>query len=76
MPSQPQPRPASVLASMLTAGLMLTVASCSHLTPLGPDARPQPHHLRSPIILQAMRVQNPTPARGCPAGATARSARR
>ncbi len=74
MPSQPRLRPASVLASMLTAGLMLTVASCSHLTPLGPDARPQPHHLRSPITLQAMRVQNPTPAGGCPAGFTKLSA--
>src|SRR6185295_17915879 len=67
MPFQPPPRPAPVLASVLAAGLMLTAASCSHLTPLGPAA-PQPHHLRSPIVLQAMRVQNPTPAGGCPAG--------
>ncbi len=32
------PRPSSVLASMLAAaGLMLTVGSCSHVTPIGPD---------------------------------------
>jgi hypothetical protein len=69
MPFQPSLRPASGLASALAAGLMLTVASCSHLTPLGPAADiPQPHHLRSPLVLQAMRVQNPTPAGGCPAG--------
>jgi hypothetical protein len=67
------PRPASVLASMLTAGLMLTIAGCTHLTPLGPEP-PQPHHLRSPIVLQAMRVQNLTPAGGCPAGFTKLSA--
>jgi len=35
MPFRPPPRLASVLASVLAAGLMLTVASCSHLTPLG-----------------------------------------
>ncbi len=67
MPFQPSPRPASVLASVLAAGLTLVAASCSQLTPLGPDARPQPHHLRSPIVLQAMRVQDPAPAGGCPA---------
>jgi hypothetical protein len=72
---QPSPRPASVLAGALATGLMLTVASCSHLTPLGPTADiPQPHHLRSPIVLQAMRVQNPTPADGCPAHFTMLSA--
>ena len=70
MPFQPPPRPAPVLASVLAAGLMLTAVSCSHLTPLGPAARPQPHHLRSPIVLQAMSVQNPTPAEKCPAGFT------
>ena len=65
-----RPRPASVLASMLAAGLVLTVAGCGHLTPLGPDAAataPPPSHLRSPLILQAMRVQPPAPAGGCPA---------
>ena len=65
-----RPRPASVLASMLAAGLMLTLAGCGHLTPLGPDAAataPPPSPLRSPIVLQAMRVQPPAPAGGCPA---------
>ncbi len=65
-----RPRPASVLGGLLAAGLMLTVAGCGHLTPLGPDAAataPPPSHLRSPIVLQAMRVQPPTPAGGCPA---------
>jgi hypothetical protein len=75
MPFRPPPRPSSVLASMLAAGLMLSVASCSHLTPLGPAAdMPQLRHLRSPMVLQAMRVQNPTPAGGCPAGFTKLSA--
>ena len=71
MPFQPPPRLSSVLASVLAAGVMLTVASCSHLTPLGPDpaaTMPQPHHLRSPFILQDMRIQPPAPAGGCPAG--------
>jgi len=51
---------------------MLTVASCSHLTPLGPDpaaTMPQPHHLRSPLILQDVRTQGlVSPPGGCPAG--------
>lgn len=65
-----RPRPAPVLVGMLAAGLVLTVAGCGHLTPLGPyapAAAPPPSHLRSPIVLQAMRVQPPTPAGGCPA---------
>jgi hypothetical protein len=34
-----RPRPSPVLASVLaTAGIMLTAASCSHVTPLGPDS--------------------------------------
>jgi hypothetical protein len=44
----PAPRPSSVLAGMLAAaGIMLTAASCSHITPLGPGpARPpRPVHL-------------------------------
>jgi len=70
MSSEFRPRPAPVLASLLAAGLMLTVAGCGHLTPLGPDAAataPPPSHLRSPIVLRAMSVQPPTPAGGCPA---------
>ena len=66
-------RPPRVLASVLAAaGIAVAIASCSHLAPLGPDASlPQPHHLRSPFVLEAMRVQPPTPAGGCPAGYTA-----
>ena len=71
MPIQAPPRPSSVLASVLAAaGIVLTVASCSHVTPLGPDPAatlPQPRHLGSPIILQAMRSQPAEPAGGCPA---------
>jgi hypothetical protein len=71
MPFQPPPRLPTAAASVLAAGLMLTVASCSHLTPLGPDpatALPQPHHLRSPLVLQAVRVPQSAPVGGCPAG--------
>jgi len=71
MPFQPAPGLSSVLASVLAAGLMLAVAGCSHLTPLGPDpaaTMPQPHHLRSPFILQDVPIQPPAPAGGCPAG--------
>jgi hypothetical protein len=72
MPAHRPPRPLSVLASVLGAGLMLTVAGCTgHITPLGPDPdanMPPPHHLRSPFTLEAMRVQPPTPAGRCPAG--------
>jgi hypothetical protein len=69
----PIQRPPRVAASILAAaGIVLTLASCSHLAPLGPDTSPpQPHHLRSPFVLEAMRVQPPTPAGGCPAGYTA-----
>jgi hypothetical protein len=71
MPFPPPPRLPTAAASVLAAGLMLTVASCSHLTPLGPDpatALPQPHHLRSPLVLQAVRVPQFAPVGGCPAG--------
>ena len=76
MPFKFLPRPSFVLATMAAAGIVLTVASY-HLTPLGRDAATavrQPRHLRSPIVLQAMRVQNPTPSGGCPAGFTKLSA--
>jgi hypothetical protein len=70
MPFQPPPRPSSLLVSVLAAaGLVLAGAGCSGITPLGPDASlPQPHHLRSPIILEAMRIQAGTAGGGCPAG--------
>jgi hypothetical protein len=64
-------RLSTAAASVLAAGVVLTVASCSQLTPLGPDpaaSLPQPHHLRSPIVLQDMRMQQPTAAGACPAG--------
>jgi hypothetical protein len=76
MPFQLPLRLSSVLVSVLAAGVMLTVASCSHLTPLGPDpaaTMPQPHHLRSPLILQDMRAQPSAPAGGCPASYVANS---
>ena len=82
MSFQPLLRRSSVLVSALAAGLALTVTSCSHLTPLGPDQNPPvakrvavpvtmpalPSHLGSPIVLQVMRSR-PAPAAGrCPAG--------
>ena len=76
MPFQRPPRPLSVLAGVLTAaGLVLAVAGCSHITPLGPDPAPvnlpPARHLRSPIIMQVMRSQPATPAGQCPAGSVA-----
>jgi hypothetical protein len=69
-------RPPSVLASALTAaGLVLAVASCSNITPLGPDpaqvSLPPARDLGSPIIMQVMRSQPPTPAGRCPVGSVA-----
>jgi hypothetical protein len=70
-----KPRSSSVLASVLAAaGIVLTVASCTgHLTPLGPNAVPQPRHLGSPIVLRAMLSQPPTATGRCPAGFTTAS---
>jgi hypothetical protein len=74
MPFPCPPRRLPVLASVLaSAGVVLAVASCTgHITPLGPDqaaTMPQPHHLRSPLILQDMRTQGlVAPPGGCPAG--------
>jgi hypothetical protein len=48
------PRPSSVLASVLVAaGIMLTAAGCSHVTPLGPDtaATPPPPHAGRPTAV-------------------------
>ena len=74
----PSPRWPAVLASVLAAaGIALTVASCSSVTPIGPDnpASPvRPRHLGSPIILQAMRSQPATAAGACAAGWAAVSA--
>ncbi len=76
MPCQPPPRPLSVLASALTAaGVVLAVAGCSNITPLGPDpapvSLPPARDLGSPITMQIMRSQSPTPAGECPAGSIA-----
>ena len=75
MPYQRPPRRLSALASVLAAaGTVLAAASCTgHITPLGPDpaaTMPQPHHLRSPLIVQDMHVQGPRPVGvdSCPAG--------
>jgi hypothetical protein len=75
MPFQP-PRSLSVLASALAAaGLVLAMAGCSHITPLGPNPAPvnlpPARELGSPIIMQIMRNQPPTPTGRCPAGAVA-----
>ena len=76
MPCQTPPRPLSVLASGLAAaGVVLAVAGCSNVTPLGPDpapvSLPPARDLGSPIIMQIMRSQPPTPTGGCPAGSIA-----
>jgi hypothetical protein len=75
------PRLLSVLASVLAAaGIVLAVASCSNIAPLGPSgpssvAPPAvpPPPLRSPFILEAVRIQAPTSAGGCPSGSVALS---
>ena len=76
MPFPPLPRPAPVLAAALAAGLMLAGAGCSHITPLGPAGyAPRPQQLGTPIVLQAMGVQDFVPSTGeCPAGYTRLSA--
>jgi hypothetical protein len=78
MPSRHLPRRFSILASALaTIALGLTVAGCGHVAPLGPDAAPampQPRHLGSPIILQAVLGRPSSPPGGtCPAGYVALS---
>ncbi|MFZ0190237.1 MAG: hypothetical protein WAL72_25235 [Streptosporangiaceae bacterium] len=81
MPFQNPPRPPSVLASVLAAaGIVLAVASCSTITPLGPSgpssvAPPAvpPPPLRSPFILEAVRIQASASAGGCPSGSVALS---
>ena len=79
MPFPPPPRRPSALARVLaTAGIMLTVASCtSRITPLGPESTPTlppSRHLGSPIMLQVMRSRPETAPGKCPAGYVALSA--
>jgi hypothetical protein len=74
MPYQCPPRSLSVLASALAAvGVVLAVAGCSNITPLGPDpssvSLPPARDLGSPIIMQVMRSQPPTSAGRCEVGA-------
>jgi hypothetical protein len=76
MPCQTPPRPLSVLASALAAaGVVFAVAGCSNIAPLGPDpapvSLPPARDLGSPIIMQIMRSQPPTPTGRCPAGSIA-----
>jgi hypothetical protein len=76
MPFQRPPGPLPVRASALAAAcLILAVAACSSVTPLGPDPSPvsfpPARHLGSPIIMRVMRSQPPTPTGRCPAGSVA-----
>jgi hypothetical protein len=76
MPCQPARRPLSILASALAAAcVVLAVAGCSNITPLGPDPEPvslpPARDLGSPIIMQIMRSQPPTPTGRCPADSIA-----
>lgn len=67
-----KPRSSTAAARALAAaGIVLAVAGCSSLTPLGPDAAatmPTPSHLRSPVTVEAMTSQPLSPGGGCPAG--------
>jgi hypothetical protein len=47
--------------------LMLLAGVAGVWRPDAPAAAPPPSHLRSPIVLTAMRVKPPAPAGGCPA---------
>ena len=81
MALQAPPRWPSVLASVLSAaGIVLAVASCSNITPLGPTGGAPTHaalratpvgvvyRLGSPISLQVMHSKPPTGTGGCAAG--------
>jgi hypothetical protein len=62
-------RPAFFVLTAM-AGLALAASGCSHVTPLG-SSLPAARDLASPITLQTMRSQPPTPAGQCPAGSIA-----
>jgi hypothetical protein len=64
-------------AGLALAGLVLTVAGCGHVLPLGLSAIPVPSHLAAAIVLQpgvpapatrTAAAQGPPPAVSCPAG--------
>ena len=77
MPFQRPARPLLVLAGALgAASLVLAVASCTgHITPLGPGpapvSLPPARDLGSPITMQIMRSEPPSPTGKCPAGSVA-----
>jgi hypothetical protein len=74
MPFHSRLRRSSVLAGVLVAGLMLTVAGCSHDAPApAAPAAPALSPARSPFVLKAVRIQPATGAGGCPAGSVALS---
>jgi len=79
MPSQRPRWGSGALSSLLTAGIMLTVVGCAHITPLAPNPGPPAtaagppmrvtlQRLRSPFALRAARVSPLAPGGGCPAG--------
>jgi hypothetical protein len=73
MPFQPQSRLSSVLASVLAAGLILTVAGCGHDTPAPVAHAAVAARSATPFVLKAVRSQPATGAGGCPAGSVALS---
>ena len=66
-------RPAA--ADIALAGLVLAVAGCSQVLPLGPApaATPAPRHLASAIVMQPGLSQSGASPSGCPAGSIALS---
>jgi hypothetical protein len=62
-------------AAIAVAGLVLTVAGCGHVLPLGPAPAPTPvpRQLASPIVMELGLSQPGAPASGCPAGSVALS---
>jgi hypothetical protein len=76
MPFQSPSRLLSALASAsAAAGIVLAVAGCSQVTPLGPDppqaSLPPPRDLGSPITMQVMRWLPPSTTGRCPADSVA-----
>lgn len=57
-------------AGIALAGLVLTVAGCSHVLPLGPApaATPAPSHLASAIVMEPGLIQPQAAPNVCPAG--------